>query len=127
MSCSKILIVDDEAEMSEFLAKELSKEGFTVVQALAGEEAVDKAGSFLPDLILMDILMPNMDGAEAVKELKKDFRTKDIPIIFISGIITQKEIKEITVGDRLYPALAKPFTSRQLLTEISKVMSKTLR
>ncbi|HNV23616.1 MAG TPA: response regulator, partial [Candidatus Omnitrophota bacterium] len=83
----KILLVDDEKEIVQLLDKKLSQEGFEVIKLSSGKEAVDKTKKYLPDLVLMDIMMPDIDGAEAVKLLQKDTLTRNIPVLFLSGIL----------------------------------------
>ena len=126
MAYKKILIVDDEEEVLKLLEKKLSAEEFYVIKAARGREAIQKAKVYLPDLILMDIMLPDLDGSEAVKLIKKDLTIADIPIIFLSGIITKGEPNQkptVTVAGFEYPAIGKPFEFRELLFEIRKVLS----
>ena len=96
MSNKTILTVDDEERVLQLINDILSTKGYDVLTAASGKEAIRKSKKSLPDLIVMDIMMPDIDGAEAVKLLKEDPATKDIPILFLSGII-MKEDRE--VGD----------------------------
>ena len=121
MNPRTILIVDDEAEMLEVLSKKLSAEGYQVINARTGKEAIEKAKIYLPDIILMDIVLPDMEGSDAIKTLQADPQTESIPSIFLSGIITRDEgdqPSEINVGGRLYNAIGKPFSFDELLSEI---------
>ncbi|HPN88283.1 MAG TPA: response regulator [Candidatus Omnitrophota bacterium] len=124
----KILLVDDEKEIVQLLDKKLSQEGFEVIKLSSGKEAVDKTKKYLPDLVLMDIMMPDIDGAEAVKLLQKDTLTRNIPVLFLSGILAPGSSSDtpqgITVGGIHYPALGKPFTAQQLLNKISELLIK---
>ena len=124
MAGLKILIVDDEEEVLNLLQGKLSALGYQVIRATRGREAVTKTKVYAPDLILMDIVMPDIQGSEAVKLLKEDPATDQIPVIFLSGIVTKDpETKEsvVTVGAEEYPAIPKPFTFEELLREIKKV------
>jgi len=84
-SDNKILLVDDEEDILEFLSYNLSKEGFNVITAKNGKEAISKAKKFLPDLIILDIMMPEMDGIEACAEIKRIPSLKDSVIAFLTA------------------------------------------
>ncbi len=88
---AKILLADDEQDIIEFLGRILYREGFEVVSATNGEACFDLAKKVHPDLILLDINMPNMDGGEVARRLSEDKATMNIPIIFVSGIIAKAD------------------------------------
>ncbi len=83
---TKILIVDDEKLISKAFSDHFEREGYEIETAFDGEEGIDKAKEFMPDLILLDIIMPKMDGISALKELKKDPATKQIPVIILTNL-----------------------------------------
>ena len=122
-----ILVVDDEKKLRELLDMRLSAEGFAVIQAADGEEGVAAARKHSPDLILMDVMMPKMDGAEAVKELQQDPATKDIPVIFLTSMITKEEETDQAFGIQLdtkqHRFIAKPFETSSLIAEIHKALN----
>ena len=125
MSNKTILTVDDEERVLQLINDILSTKGYDVLTAMSGKEAIRKSKKSLPDLIVMDIMMPDIDGAEAVKLLKEDPTTKDIPILFLSGIIMKEEGKsdmDINVGGDFYSALPKPFGADELLTAVDKLL-----
>jgi len=126
MQGKKILIVDDERKLRELLDLRLSAEGFTVIEAADGEEGVAAARKHSPDLILMDVMMPKMDGGEAVKELEQDSATKDIPVIFLTSMITKEEETNqafgIQLDTRKHRFIAKPFETPALIAEIHKIL-----
>lgn len=126
MPDKKILVVDDEEELLDLIDKALSAEGFDVVTATTARDAIDKARSTTPDLLLIDIILPDMEGPEAVRKLNEDSATQNIPAIFLSGIVTRDKednaSSEVRVGDRLYTALAKPFSSQELMEQVHKVI-----
>ena len=128
MGGKKILIVDDETRIRELLELRLSSEGYEVIQAKDGEEGVMMAKKHLPDLILMDVMMPKMDGSEAVEELKEDAATQDIPVIFLTSMITKEEEENQAFGIHLdvkkHHFIAKPFDTPSLLAEIQKALNK---
>jgi len=118
MPQKKIFIVDDEVEVLEALSKRLKDDGYEPVTATSGREAVRKVQAMMPDLILMDIVLPDIDGSEAVRLIQQDPKTRSIPIVFLSGIVSNedKEQKpEVKVGGWNYPAIGKPFPYEALL------------
>ena len=124
MSGTKILIVDDEEEVLNLLYRRLSVLGYQVIKATRGREAMTKVKVYAPHIILMDIVLPDIHGSEVVKLLKEDPQTNQIPVIFLSGIVSKDpETQESTVrvGEKEYPAIPKPFTLDELLIEIRKV------
>ncbi|MBT3368827.1 MAG: response regulator, partial [Nitrospina sp.] len=104
----KIFIVDDDLVNRKLLAAILKKEGYGLLEAKDGEEAVELAFREMPDLILLDIMMPKKDGYEVCAELKGDNRMANVPIIFLSAK-TQAEdkIKGLDLGGADY--VTKPF------------------
>jgi len=126
MSEKRILVVDDEKDLLELISRSLSAEGYEVTEAGTAEDAINKARTLNPDLILIDIMLPDMEGPEAVRILSEDSRTDKIPAIFLSGIITRdsdnEAATEVRVGERLYKALSKPFSSVELMTEVRKAI-----
>ena len=91
---AKILIVDDDKEIVSIFSKILTKAGYAVVTALGGKEAIRQAKAQAPDLILLDISMPEMDGGQTAQELLASNQTKAIPIIFLTSIISEREVIE---------------------------------
>lgn len=84
----KILIVEDDVTLAKLYQKKLTLSGFEVEVSFNGKEAVVKATEILPDLILLDIMLPGIDGFEVVKQLQKSEKTKKIPIIIITNLGT---------------------------------------
>jgi sigma-B regulation protein RsbU (phosphoserine phosphatase) len=112
-----ILIAEDDAEERELLGKILKKEPYRISIADNGRQTIETVFNAPPDLILLDVLMPEMDGFEVCKKLKESPETLDIPIIFITGLIDEIEkIKGLQYGAVDY--LTKPFNSSELLARI---------
>jgi DNA-binding response OmpR family regulator len=116
----KVLIVDDEQDVLDALEVRLVKEGYTVIKASNGSDAVLLARKERPDLILLDIMMPVMDGSKTAEKLREDFITKDIPIMFLTCLVTPEEEKHglKEVGGNFF--IAKPYNPQELLGEIKK-------
>lgn len=91
----KILLVDDEPFVIKALSKKLLASGFTLDYARDGQEGLVKVGQFKPDLILLDILMPKLDGISVLKKLKADNETKNIPVIILTNLYDDKQMEEI--------------------------------
>ena len=113
----KILIVDDEKINLEFFEVMLSKLGFIVEEADDGVEAMEKVKKFLPDLILLDNVMPKMSGWEVTKSLKSDPKYQDIPIIMFSAL---NDVKDKVAGFELGvdDYITKPFNFSEVLARI---------
>jgi sigma-B regulation protein RsbU (phosphoserine phosphatase) len=120
---SKILIVDDEAFNVDYLEQELEDLDYETVAAINGQDALDKVQSDSPDLVLLDIMMPIMDGFEVLSRLKADPDTRDIPIIVISANNDLRSVvKGIQLGAEDY--LPKPFEPTLLHARISSSLEK---
>lgn len=93
-----ILLVDDDLTLREMYEERLKSEGFTIVQASNGEEALSKAKDIKPNLILLDIMMPKINGFDVLKGLKADSELKDIPVIILTALI--QDVDRVQ-GDKL--------------------------
>jgi CheY-like chemotaxis protein len=121
----RILIVDDDEEILSLLEKKLSSDGFEVVVARDGKEALELARTHTPQLILMDIVMPGVDGPEVVALLKDDPTTQFIPIVFLSGIVAEEGEGgkfEVKVAGRRFDAIPKPFEYKTLLEKVKEYL-----
>jgi CheY-like chemotaxis protein len=119
----KILIVDDEPNVRRLVHTILSKD-FTVLEAEDGRQAIDVACTQRPDLILMDILMPRMDGYTACSMIKNDPTTKSIPVLMLTAIGFELNVKlSQQMGADAY--MTKPFTSQDLLDKIAEFLPAT--
>ena len=121
MAKGRILVVDDEIYIVHILDFSLGMEGYEVVTALDGEQALDKARSEKPDLIVLDIMMPKLDGYETCKRLKADAETKDVPVILLSAKgrnVDQKVGFEVGADDYI----TKPFSPRKLVERINAIL-----
>jgi DNA-binding response OmpR family regulator len=113
----KILIVDDEETITFYLRKKLSKLGYAVTIAGDGEEALTKAFEEIPDIILLDVKLPKLNGYEVCKRLKSDERTRNVPVIILSAKAQSAEISEgLAAGAEKY--LCKPMGFPDILREI---------
>jgi len=117
MKKGKILVVDDENYILHILDFSLGAEGYEVITAEDGEEAVRKCREEKPDLVVLDVMMPKMDGFEACRTIKRDTETADIPVILLSAKsrdIDQKQGYEAGADDYI----TKPFSPGRLVDRV---------
>jgi len=123
MAKQKILAVDDEEDILELLRFNLTKEGFAVVCAASGEEALKAALSQRPDLILLDLLLPAMDGLEVARRLKSNPSTQEIPVIMVTAKGEEADIVAgLEVGAEDY--ITKPFSRKVLIARVRAVLRR---
>ncbi len=123
MSKGKILVVDDEVYIVHILDFSLGMEGYEVVTALDGEEALAKVKSEQPDLIVLDIMMPKLDGYETCRILKSDPEVKHIPVILLSAKgrnVDQQMGFQVGADDYI----TKPFSPRKLVERIKLILGQ---
>jgi twitching motility two-component system response regulator PilH len=118
MPVRKILIVDDSATNRHFLSEMLGRHGYQCTTAQSGAEAIEKARTGQPDLVLMDVVMPDMDGYQATRAITKDEQTKHIPVILCtSKSQSTDELWGLRQGAKAY--VVKPVNEKDLLSKIA--------
>ncbi len=121
----RILIVDDDVQLQKLLRLALERQGYKVDVATTGEEAIEKVLTFHPDLILMDIMMPDMDGYQATKRIRRMVQGRTIPIIFLSALTqVEAKVRGLRVGGTDY--VTKPVNMPELLARIEAHLGITL-
>lgn len=117
----KILIVDDEPDIIEILRFRLEKKGYRVVAAFDGEEALDQVEKEQPDLIVLDLMMPKMDGAEVCRRLKRNPAYQEIPIIMLTAKARDVDKMEgISLGADDY--IVKPYDAQVLFKSMEEIL-----
>lgn len=117
----RILVVDDEEDVVTFIKRALALEGMEVVTAFDGLSALDTALEEDPDLIILDIMMPIMNGYEVCARLRLEDKTKHVPVILLSSAYTTDTVRQAKIaGGSGY--VAKPFTPAELVSEIRKLL-----
>lgn len=119
-----ILLVDDEKELIDAVRDLLEERGYSVSYANDGVSALDMIKNKIPDLILLDIVMPNMDGITLLKELKEKNETKDIPVIMLTVKDGQSN-RNLGLASGAYEYVSKPYDAQVLLRQIRNILEKT--
>jgi CheY-like chemotaxis protein len=118
----KIMIVDDEESLVELVTAILEQEGYEIIPAMNGEEALEKLRTVKPDLILLDMMMPGMSGREVCENIRKDPKTKDLKIAFLTvakfSEAGKGTLKEMNVLDYI----TKPFDNEDLVRRVKKII-----
>ena len=117
----RVLLVDDCEDSREIYASFLGRNGFEVVEAATGTSGLESAFARRPDVVVLDVDLPDVDGLQALHRLKLDERTREVPVILLSGY--QISAPESVVGWDAY--LLKPCLPDQLLSEIERVLGST--
>lgn len=121
---NKLLIIEDEPDLRELLSFTLSREGYDVMEAETAETALQMLDSTLPDLAIVDWMLPGMDGIELVKRLRRDDVTEDLPIIMLTARGEEPDkLKSFDVGIDDY--ITKPFSPRELLARIKALLKRS--
>ena len=123
MTKERILVVDDEEDILELVRFNLDREGYQVICSMSGDDALKKARSELPDLIVLDLMLPAIDGLEITKTLKNESSTKAIPIVMLTA---KGEEADIVTGLELGADdyITKPFSPRILLARVKAVLRR---
>ena len=123
---AKILVADDEIYMVRLLELTFKKGGYEIISCRDGQQALALAASELPQLIVLDVIMPGLDGLGALRQLKENPATKNIPVVVLSAkghALTKVEAE--LAGASVF--LAKPFSPNQLLGEVQKILAGAAR
>lgn len=121
---TSVLVVDDEPALRDLIRQMLEIGGFAVQEAEDGETALEKIDEELPDAIILDVMMPRMDGITVCKTIRSDSETAAIPIIMLSGKTQQEAIEEgLAAGANKY--LCKPVSYDELIGSLNDVLAST--
>lgn len=123
MKREKILVVEDEADLREVLSYNLARDGFRVLLAESGSEALRKARKEVPDLVLLDLMLPDVDGLEVCRRLKKDPLTASLPIIMVTAKGEETDVV-LGLGVGADDYIAKPFSPRELVARVKAVLRR---
>jgi len=116
---SKILVVDDEPDVLRLASIILESEGYMVVTASSGEEALRMVSEGKPDLVLLDVVMPGLSGLDVCRELKRREETRGIPVIMFTALGSEVDMM-LARGEKADGYILKPFTRRLLLEKVER-------
>lgn len=123
MANERVLIVDDEEDVVELVRYHLDKNGYKVEKAASGEEALNVARKTLPDIIVLDLMLPGIDGLEVCRNLKNDLKTEHIPIIMLTAKGEESDIVTgLELGAEDY--VTKPFSPKVLIARIRRILNR---
>ncbi len=120
-SHKKILIAEDEKSIAQAYGDYLEREGYIIEYAYDGEESLKKITEFKPDLILLDIVMPKLDGISVLKKLKKDEETKNIPVIVLTNLESSQNVSEAVEAGSSQYLIKTNYTLKDIARKISEV------
>lgn len=118
----KILLIDDDPKIIRLVESRLKANGYDVISAKNGREGLEKAKEDSPDLILLDIMMPEVDGYQVIEKLKEDEDTRSIPVVMLTA---KRDLEDIDKSMNVYGAVgfvSKPFSPAELLQQIKNAL-----
>ncbi|MDO8474092.1 MAG: response regulator [bacterium] len=119
---AKIVIVEDDKFLRDLITQKVLKEGYLVVEAVSGEEGVAKAKEEKPDLMLLDLILPGIDGFEVLRQVKENPETSSIPVIILSNLGQKDDVERgMNLGAADYLIKAH-FTPGEILTKIKSIL-----
>ena len=125
-SSGRVLVVEDERDVAELIRYNLTREGYDVVVAGSGGDAIKQAREVQPDLVLLDIMVPQVNGWEVCRRLKQDAETRDIPVIMVTGRVEEGDkVLGFEMGADDY--VTKPFSPRELVARVRAVARRGRR
>lgn len=123
---AKILIIEDDKFLRELIARKLKNEQYEVIEAVDGEEGVKKAKETKPNLILLDLILPGIDGFEVLKKLKEDPLLEQIPVIILSNLGQREDVERgLKLGAVGYLVKAH-FTPAEIIEKIKSTLTKSI-
>ncbi|OGX36999.1 MAG: hypothetical protein A3C36_04155 [Omnitrophica WOR_2 bacterium RIFCSPHIGHO2_02_FULL_52_10] len=117
----KILLTDDDKDLVEAMSVRLERDGYTVLRAYDGDECLDKARAELPDLIIMDVAMPKIDGYSALKTLRTDKAIRHIPVIILTA---KDQMEDIFKMEGIKDFFVKPFEYDAVARKVKSILQK---
>ena len=125
MPGEKILVIEDEHDIRELISYNLENEGYKILKAATGNDGIEAAAKTTPNLILLDIMLPDIDGLDVCKKLKREKTTKDIPIIMLTAKSEDSDvISGLELGAEDY--ITKPFSPRVLIARLRAVLRRNI-
>lgn len=124
MHSKTILVIDDEQDIVELLAYNLEKEGYVVIKGYDGQQALEKIQDSRPDLVILDVMMPRMNGLDVCREIRKSTSTKHLPVIMLTARTSEHDqVAGLEIGADDY--LAKPISPRVLIARVKTLLRRS--
>ena len=120
-----ILVVDDEPDIVEMLEETLTEIGYEVITAQDGKDALRKVKLLKPDLLILDVNIPKMDGSQVALELRKNESTKTLPVIFLTGLRSRDDCFGVEKNVGGIPTFAKPFDYEELIGKVRELIEES--
>ncbi len=121
-----VLVIEDEPDLRLIVRLSLREHGATVIEASSGAEGLDAARTVRPDLVLLDVMMPGMDGQATFQALRRDPATRSIPVVFLTAKAMRSEVDRL-LGLGADGVLVKPFDPLNLAGELQRILERTKR
>jgi len=122
MAGKKVMVVDDEESLVELVSAILEREKYEVIKAADGQQCLDKLKSVKPDLILLDMMMPGMSGREVCEKIRKNPKTKNLKVAFLTVAKFSETGKDILVRMNVLDYITKPFDNDDLVRRVKKIV-----
>jgi DNA-binding response OmpR family regulator len=123
-SKAKILIIEDDKMLSDMYSLKFNEEGYQAIQAFTGLEGVEKTKTEKPDIILLDIILPQMDGFQVMEEIKKNKELENIPILFLTNLRQEEDVKKGTAMGAVGYLVKASFTPAQVLDKVKEILKQ---
>jgi len=120
----KILIVEDDKFLRELMARKLSQENFEIVEAVDGEEGIKKIKDTIPDIVLLDLILPGIDGFEVLAKVKEDTTTNSIPVIILSNLGQTEDVERGMKLGAIDFLVKAHFTPNEIIEKIKVILEK---
>ncbi len=124
---SKILVVEDDKFLRELICRKLIKEGYDVHEAVDGEDGLKKAKEAMPDLVLLDLILPGIDGFEVLARIKENPKTSILPIVILSNLGQKDEVEKGLKLGAIDFLIKAHFTPEEIVEKIRAILAKTAR
>ena len=121
---AKILIAEDDEFIRDIYSRIFTMNGFEVILATNGAEALEKMEETVPDLILLDIMMPYQNGKEVFKKIKQDERLKDVPVVFLTNVSAQDDLEQELLDQADKYLIKAHFTPKEVVEEVLPLIKK---
>jgi two-component system phosphate regulon response regulator PhoB len=123
MSKGSVVVIEDETDIRDVMVYNLSREGYTVTGCANGEEGIDRVRDGAPNLVLLDLMLPRLDGIEVCRRLKNDPRTRNIPVIMVTAKGEESDVV-LGLGVGADDYLTKPFKTKELVARVGAVLRR---